>query len=295
MRRTRFGFTLVELLVVMAIISILAAMLLPALTKAREQARAVSCRNNLKQFGLSVAMYQADFDEFFPSGNNAGGWTEDLTTGWREYQKGAMTASCVEPPQNVMAHHGYLKVGWVNNDNRVKDSILTCPSDRNAAFPIADKTVGSQCTLAHCYEGITTSYVMNFYLTRNTYGPYRDFCKQMYRPSGTMCAIDLDWDKPYKGSDRHLTLIQSVRSITPSAQRTDNHGQVGNGINIVNCALSRHGGRGDNILWCDFHVSMPDAYEWNTRWPYSRVRGTGSYQPDYHDSVIFFYPRGNSN
>lgn len=79
--RLAAAFTLLELLVVISIIAVLAALMTPAISSAKEKARGTQCMNNLKQIGLAVMMYGDDY-RVYPvgaDGNNAVHWSYSIT------------------------------------------------------------------------------------------------------------------------------------------------------------------------------------------------------------------------
>src|ERR1044071_7410166 len=101
---TKSAFTLIELLIVIAIIALLAAILFPVFARARENARRASCQSNLKQLALGITQYTQDYDESFPISTTntatyvAGGPTIGWADGIYPYVKSLQVYQCPSEP-----------------------------------------------------------------------------------------------------------------------------------------------------------------------------------------------------
>jgi prepilin-type N-terminal cleavage/methylation domain-containing protein len=139
LERSRRGFTLVELLAVMAIIALLLALLLPAVSAARDAARRTLCKSNLRQWAVGIANHE-DALGHYPSNGWGTGWAPHPSRGSGPSQPGSwvyQTLPYVE--QNELA-----LLGSGGDDAEVRRSnharlqvplpILNCPSRRNAGL-----------------------------------------------------------------------------------------------------------------------------------------------------------------
>lgn len=140
--KTFRAFTLIELLVVIAIIAILAALLLPALSRAKNSAKAVACRNNLKQWGLTTQLYVTDNQDFLPQEGKPTPLETDLNNS--KYQ-----AWYIQLPDEVKLKP-YREMPWRTNPAAdVSGTIWLCPSNPRRC----DKSSKTNNLFHYCLNG----------------------------------------------------------------------------------------------------------------------------------------------
>ncbi len=130
MRRPRHGFTLVELLVVSAIMTILVALLLPAVLQCREAARRTTCKNNLRQLGIALQTYYDQF-EMLPAGTvNVDGPIRNEPAGYHHNWVIALLPHLDQRPLDGLIDRSVGVYDLRNREaRRTRIPTLLCPSD----------------------------------------------------------------------------------------------------------------------------------------------------------------------
>ncbi|MBO4632311.1 MAG: type II secretion system protein [Lentisphaeria bacterium] len=183
MRRPWLNFTLIELLIVIAMIAILAGMLLPALQRAREKAREISCVNNLRQVGIHYASYLNDNKEFLP---------------WYNWQGSAtLSVWCV-------AFYPYVGISFADRDPVAsrKKANLICPSDEWSLVYDSTGEKGCRQSTTHSSYGynrylgewidVTSGNPTYFSISERKYYQFPYKISNFKRPSQHLAFADYD-------------------------------------------------------------------------------------------------------
>ncbi len=199
----RKSFTLIELLVVIAIIAILAALLLPALTKARDKSKAVKCTSNLKQIGTAYSMYCSSYNDFMPPEFGAPGykqyWSHQLlgfNHGTNKFESGGVpraTFSC--PVMKASNDTDMVDYGLNRSLNLTSYGAATGYTSRRIT---SDKMPSKRFLIMDCYQNATG----------NTAGFWR-----VSLSSGDLS--NSNWGKPAGRHTNNINILRLDFSVKP--------------------------------------------------------------------------------
>ncbi len=128
--QSRAGFTLIEILVVLAIIGILAAILFPVFGRAREAAKRTSCASNLKQLGVAFQLYTKDYNDRYPFPGNFQGWKAPTASWVTSTANTGVAGITLDPATGTYPLTGTTatpEVGGLSNYTKSTE-IYMCPS-----------------------------------------------------------------------------------------------------------------------------------------------------------------------
>ncbi|MBN2131461.1 MAG: prepilin-type N-terminal cleavage/methylation domain-containing protein [Sedimentisphaerales bacterium] len=233
--KQRNAFTLIELLVVIAVIALLLAILLPSLSRAREQAKTVYCANNLKNINLAILMYAEDNDGKTHHSPNQGLWYTFETTA-----SGLAKTSNMIDKDHSLAYWGVAYYPYCEEADT-----FVCPSSKYM------DDLGDYANSELFWDG---TYGLNGFLSGRD---KKRLVLQTPRPGERILAMDHiehflenndNGDMLHIKEGQRINLGQWRQQTTNLAYNTPEHypdplGQI-----------FRHGRRA-NLLWLDGHIS----------------------------------------